>query len=102
MAPHPQLCKVTDRKVLGLDNLYKKYHITVLVYSYLFVSFAVFLCLQIRGEESMKCYRATVQTSLFAFVYDHLLILHIISMDLDYIFLFQVCLLRGSNWSGGM
>lgn len=24
MATHPQLCKVTDEKVLGLDNLYRK------------------------------------------------------------------------------
>lgn len=38
---------------------------------------------------------------LFATVSNNLVIVHVISMDLIYIFLYHVCLLVGSNWSGG-
>lgn len=104
MATHPQLCNVTHRKVLGLDNLYKKkipHHCSHVLLVCIPCHFsALFFCVckeEVKKKESVnvqQCkqvmyYLSTCFETFFAFVYDNLVILHII-MDLIYIFLYNL------------
>lgn len=54
MATYPQLCKVTDRKVLGLDNLYKKKKKTTSLFSCIACFVIIYLPFLLVCNEEVK------------------------------------------------